>query len=75
MKKKALARELRFKKKLQKIISIETTILLKNNRPTIAKQALNKEKLETTILISKYKSKICIPILFNKIISNPIYSW
>lgn len=39
------------------IISIEKTILLKNNKLTITKKIPNNKKIEITILITKCNSK------------------
>lgn len=39
----------------------------------MVEQVLNKEQLEIAISITKYSSKICKSMLYDKIISNPIY--
>ena len=54
---------------------METTILLKNDRPTAAEpeQTSNKEQLETAMSITECSSKIHEPTSYNEAVSDPIH--
>lgn len=73
LKRKAPAGEPRPRGRPRKIILTEATILLKNDRPTVAEKALNKGQIETTMSIIKCSSKIRKPTLYNKAINDAIH--
>lgn len=74
LKRKASAGKPRPRGRPRKIISTETTILLKNDRLTMAEEILNEGQIETTMSITKCSSKIRKSMLYNKAINDAIYS-
>ena len=73
LKRKAPAGEPKPKRRPKKIISIEATILLKNDRPTVAEKAPNDEQTEIAMSITKCSSKIREPTSYNEAINDAIH--
>ena len=73
LKRKAPAGEPRPRGRPRKIISTEATILLKNDRPTVAEEALNEGQTETAMSITECSSKIHKPTSYNEAINDAIH--
>ena len=73
LKRKAPAGEPRPRGRPRKIISTEATILLKNNRPTVAEEASNEGQTETAMSITECSSKIREPTSYNEAINDAIH--